>query len=65
MNQQIAPLDQYIRLKYSGNASEFARAYGMLEKNMSRMIGNGKHFVDMKNGELYIKTNKQKGNNNV
>jgi len=60
MNQQIATLKQYIRLKYSGNASEFAREYGMSEKNMSRTLKSGRHYVDMTNGALYVKSPKQR-----
>jgi len=56
MNQQIATLKQYIRLKYSGNASEFARDYGMSEKNMSRTLKSGTHYIDMTNGKHYIES---------
>lgn len=61
MNQQIATLRQYIRLKYGGNRSEFARAYGFSEKNMSRMVNSRRYYVDMTDGTLFLKTRNQQG----
>ena len=58
MNQVLAPLKQYISLKYSGNQSEFARDFGVNPKNMARML-KGSHFVDMRDGTLYIKARNQ------
>jgi len=60
MNQVLAPLIQYIRLKHGGNHSEFAREFGISPKNMSRML-NGSHFVDMRDGTLYIRARNQRG----
>ena len=60
MKQILAPLKQYIKLKYGGNQSEFAREFGVQPSNMARMM-KGSHFVDMRDGTLYIKARNQKG----
>ena len=58
MNQQIAPLRQYIKLKYGGNASEFAREFGIKPSNVGRMYET--HYVDMTDGVMYVRAKNQK-----
>lgn len=55
--KNIAPLKQYIRLKYSGNASEFAREYQIDPKNVAKMYET--HWVDMRDGTLFRKAKNQ------
>lgn len=65
MNQQLASLKQYIKLKYGGNQSEFARDYGIKPSNVARMF-TGLYVVDMTDGTLYLRARNQqlKGANN-
>ena len=46
------PLQQYIRIKYSGNKAEFAKAFGMPRQNVNNFL-KGDHFVI--DGKLYRK----------
>ena len=60
MNQQIATLEQYIKLKYSGNQSEWAREYGIKPSNVSRMVKDHTHYIDMTNGKHFIEAQNQR-----
>ena len=50
------PLEQYIKLKYSGNKAEFAREFGMQAQNVNHYIEQD-YFVI--NGELWKKSKYQ------
>ena len=52
------PLDQYIKIKYSGNKSEFAREFGLMPQNVNKLL-NDRHFVI--DGVLYRKSKYQQG----
>ena len=55
------PLEQYIRIKYSGNKAEFAREFGMQAQNVNHYIGKNYFVID---GVLWKKSKYQQDINN-
>jgi len=47
------PLEQYIKIKYSNNKTEFAREFNLPPQYVNKLL-NGKHFVI--DGILYKKS---------
>ena len=50
------PLEQYIRIKYSGNKSEFAREFGMQQQHVNTFLNGSWYVID---GLLYKKSKYQ------
>ena len=53
MNKHMIKLSDYIRLKHGGNASEWAREYGIAPTNVNRML-KANYYVDGTDGTLFI-----------
>lgn len=52
------PLEQYIKIKYSGNKSEFAREFNIKPQNVNHYIDKSYFVID---GILWKKSKYQQG----